>query len=1194
MGLFFIFCFCVVAIIVAIKAFLKADEAAKVVERLEDRISALSDRIDRLRQILANQVPDAEWPKTEPAPPQKEKEVKAVIIPPPKVAEKKIIPEPAPLTPEKKIAEPTATGQELKDKGLGLKPPEAIFPEPTTPPEKKVPTPPPAPKPLAPPRPEVPASPPAAKPEPQLWSRFEEAVGKRWLTWVGAFALFLAAGFFVKYAFDNHWLGPRARIALGIITGIILLGVGQRFIKRKMAALGQGLLGGGLAILYVSLFAGFSIYKVIPQPLAFAAMIIVTIIGMILAITNDAIAISILAMLGGFLTPVMVSTGKDARDVLFAYTTLLDLGVLGVAFFKRWRNLDLLAFIGTFVLFSGWYYKFYQAPAVAPTMAWLLVFFMIFMFVPFVYYLRSKEPITLERFIIELANATVVFTYGFYILYSEHRHTLGFIALFFSACYLSLGTLSRKRIPRDAIALFGFVALSVIFLTMAVPLHFELHGITLLWAAEGPALLYLGFRYKYFPVRVAGAIVLVLAAARLFVNHYPFHAEIFSPIFNKNFMTALYVTAAVGIFALVHFRFEKAGEEADQAIKIITGIAFGFLALIILSIEISEYYYFSSHQSWQDSFPAMLLIELVWTAGAGGFLLGGKIFRSRISNWTGIVPLLTAICLLIRFYSLDPGADDRLFFNLRFAIAASIILMSFIYVYMMAREKEMHRETWIVPGYLALTILSAEIITHFSRTGYVYWHGNYRALILLALVHILGAASFLAAGVGLRSRAGRWAGLLPLAISLMILSQYYSLGSSLDYRLFLNPRFCIGLAIILLGFVYCWSLGRNRDAPRDITICAGFLTLVILSAEIIKFYHLKTRLHWFESSPSLTGLILVYILGASGFLSAGMRWRSSPARSAGLAPLLASLLLLIPYYLIDTGGSYYIFANLRFFISMLVLMVSFFYLYSLKRQKESSLAGMILLGYFALFILSEEIVRFLYHLGYVQWFKNYNAVAYLVLVWSLGGLIFLLAGVKFKSRDTRWAGLGPLLVSIILLIRLYLIKSEDYYLFLNIRFFLALAAAVLNFVFVALLNRFRDPESNDERQAIRFFYAFSVLALLVLLSVENYIYFEHKFVNRTKAYNVAQMSLSIVWGLYALSSLVVGFWRRIRNLRLAALGLFGLSALKLIVVDMASVHQLYRIISFFVLGLLLIGASYLYHLVEKRLEAAGGPKTGNP
>jgi uncharacterized membrane protein len=142
-----------------------------------------------------------------------------------------------------------------------------------------------------------------------------------------------------------------------------------------------------------------------------------------------------------------------------------------------------------------------------------------------------------------------------------------------------------------------------------------------------------------------------------------------------------------------------------------------------------------------------------------------------------------------------------------------------------------------------------------------------------------------------------------------------------------------------------------------------------------------------------------------------------------------------------------------------------------------------------------------------------------------------------------------------------------------------------------VLRRFRNLCQPDEQLTAKVLYGVGVALLFVLLSCEMYWYFRETIADRERARWVSQMSLSVTWGTYAIAMLAIGFWRNVRSLRLAALGLFGLTALKLVLVDMAEVQEVYRIVSFLVLGVLMIGASYLYHRVEKRLgvsSSAGG------
>ena len=146
------------------------------------------------------------------------------------------------------------------------------------------------------PPPHQPVKPLIARIDREQWVKLEEKLGKQWMTWVGAVVLFLSAGFFVKYAFEHGWLTEWGRVILGVIAGIVVIILGERFLRRKMISLGQGLVGTGLAILYVSLYAAYGFYELLPQPIIFILMVLIVACGMVLAVIHDAIAISFLAL----------------------------------------------------------------------------------------------------------------------------------------------------------------------------------------------------------------------------------------------------------------------------------------------------------------------------------------------------------------------------------------------------------------------------------------------------------------------------------------------------------------------------------------------------------------------------------------------------------------------------------------------------------------------------------------------------------------------------------------------------------------------------------------------------------------------------------------------------------------------------------------------------------------------------------
>lgn len=236
------------------------------------------------------------------------------------------------------------------ERALQIAPEPPPQPEPT--PEPVVPppveTPPPPPPPPAPPPEPAPAAPP--EPAPVLETR----LGLTWVNRIGAFTVVLAVAFFFKLAVDNQWIGETGRVALGVLAGLAALGLADFIWKRGHRVYAQGVTAAGIAILYIAFYASFGFYKLLPQPAAFALMALTTVMGGALALRYNAVAISTLALIGGFLTPLLLSTGEDHPWILFPYILLLDAGALAVARFRRWRSLEATAFAGTVLLYGGW------------------------------------------------------------------------------------------------------------------------------------------------------------------------------------------------------------------------------------------------------------------------------------------------------------------------------------------------------------------------------------------------------------------------------------------------------------------------------------------------------------------------------------------------------------------------------------------------------------------------------------------------------------------------------------------------------------------------------------------------------------------------------------------------------------------------------------------------------------------------
>jgi type II secretory pathway pseudopilin PulG len=295
-----------------------AVNAKNRIEELSDRLVVLESEVIRLKRENEPPKPAAPAPAPAPAPQPK------IITPPPVAAPSPIV------TPQPVIS-------------------------PQLPP---IVTPPPIPISAAPPRrAPVFASPP--RPAPKI--NWEQFMGVKGFAWIGGFALFLGVAFFVKYSFDNNLVPPELRVAIGFLAGLGLLIGGVVMSRKNFAALSQTLCATGVVILYAVTFACRSIYHFEffgPLP-TFLLMALITTTAFLLAVRLDALVVAILGILGGFLTPILLSTGQDNPLGLFGYIAILDAGLVFVALNKRWHFLTALGALGTVIMQIGWADNFF-------------------------------------------------------------------------------------------------------------------------------------------------------------------------------------------------------------------------------------------------------------------------------------------------------------------------------------------------------------------------------------------------------------------------------------------------------------------------------------------------------------------------------------------------------------------------------------------------------------------------------------------------------------------------------------------------------------------------------------------------------------------------------------------------------------------------------------------------------------------
>ena len=280
--------------------------------------------------------------------------------------------------------------------------PEAptVAPPPPVPPRREPP-----PLPVPPRRePPPPPPPPVAPPEPFDWERL---IGVKMFSAVAGVALVLAAVFFLRYSMDQGWLVPPIRVAIGVLTGIALLVVCDLKAARRYPVTANAMDAAAIAILFSTFFAAHALWNLIPAAAAFALLALVTAVAVLLSIRRESLFIAVLGLLGGFATPVLLSTGENRPVPLFAYLLMLNIGLAWVAARQRWSILTILTLVFTTIYQWGWVMRFLTASQLSLAMGIFLVF-AVTGFVAFVVSARSSDETPEQRTLEKLGLAAAV------------------------------------------------------------------------------------------------------------------------------------------------------------------------------------------------------------------------------------------------------------------------------------------------------------------------------------------------------------------------------------------------------------------------------------------------------------------------------------------------------------------------------------------------------------------------------------------------------------------------------------------------------------------------------------------------------------------------------------------------------------------------------------------------------------------
>ncbi len=344
----------------------------------------------------------------------------------------------------------------------------------------------------------------------------EFAVASTWLLRVGVLILVMGMGFFLQYSIEKGLIGPIGRVSLALLAGSGLVAGGMRLLGRPYHALGQGLIGAGIATLYFGVFSAVNIHHLITIYPAFGLMILITCATGVMAVRFNSPLIAVLGILGGYGTPVMLSTGRADFIGLFSYMLLLGVGVLGVCLYKNWRLLLWLAFVCTYVLFFAATGQHYQVEHFWEVTPFLAAFFVLFSTAVFIYNLANGVKSTLLELIGLWLNAAAFFATSYHFVVPVYgKPWMAAVTLALALFYMLhvYYCLVRRLVDREL--LLSFTALAAFFLTITIPLILSSQWITASWAIQALIMLWVAGKLQSQFLRQVAYLLYVLVLGRL-------------------------------------------------------------------------------------------------------------------------------------------------------------------------------------------------------------------------------------------------------------------------------------------------------------------------------------------------------------------------------------------------------------------------------------------------------------------------------------------------------------------------------------------------------------------------------------------------------------------------------------------------------------------------------------------------------
>ncbi|HHR5807918.1 TPA: DUF2339 domain-containing protein [Providencia alcalifaciens] len=434
---------------------------------------------------------------------------------------------------------------------------------------------------------------------------------------IGILLLFLGVAYLLNYSVQNEIISPELRLVFSAAGCLVLLCVGW-WLRKKKALFGLILQGGAIGCLYITVFAGFKLYAMIPYGFAFVAMLIICSASIALALLQRTISLAVLASLGGYLAPILLSSGGGSHIVLFSYYLMLSIGILVISFWQAWRPLNLVGMFMTYGVAVLWGMEHYNYDYYLSCQLFIIANLIVFNVLTQLFALRFEHSKQL------VVDNTLLFFPPLMSISLQFAISGGigllpaFISLLIGLLYLIASIRLHKRFSSVGknMAL-GNIIIGASFVTLAVPLALSFEWTTIVWSLQGFAMLWFALNQGHKKLAMTSCLLIAISALMI-LSDYPYY------YWSDNVIYMMPSLIAVCFFAggLFHVRHK------ETRYFTVLSYLFLFLGLLVWFAWVPE---FTSMLSWNSEVESLIILALVLISAWCWRLGGQKI------NWIPLV-----------------------------------------------------------------------------------------------------------------------------------------------------------------------------------------------------------------------------------------------------------------------------------------------------------------------------------------------------------------------------------------------------------------------------------------------------------------------------------------------------------------------------------------------------------------------------